>query len=167
MKIFENGNILDDLHMTTKLVDVKDTVITNSTLNDTEATGLVYNSKRIPMHSLSYHNGSSAQTVEIPLSLKSYNFTLFEISIYANTYNGGGLSVASVHNVIVSAKVNGTNDWTLFSDELRTPTGFTSDPAFTVSDTSDGNGTLTISFTMDDASRTGFCSMKEIPNIRL
>jgi hypothetical protein len=117
---------------------------------------LAYENVRMPHYGMKRVTGNTAQTVDIPLS-KILNFqkVIGTLQICANAFDNGAQRAVYEAQVMVSAKSNGTNAWTVYVNDKIAPVGFSVNPAVTATNTSGNDGKLTISFTFTSSDSTG------------
>lgn len=144
---------------------IEDAVITEQLRETPNKVTLKYNGIGLAQYGQKNVSGNGNQAISIPVSkMKSYQKISGTLSILANKYDAGGKQAEFIAQVMISAKDNLRDQWSVIVSQMVAPTGFKEAPQISASHTGNDQGNLNINFAFEQEGATGVASFLYTPS---
>lgn len=146
---------------------IDDAIITGEVRESTNNIGLKHRGQYLALaakKNFTPSNPAVSIAVQFDITtIRSYNSMVGTVHVNSRTNYNGTRRCTYMGQVYIQAKDNTTDPWVVVMDTIITPAGFSSNPAATISNNTDGTGTLTITFTPSNTDDYGSVALLLTP----
>ncbi|MBV6736462.1 hypothetical protein [Priestia megaterium] len=171
-----NYNIQGDIKSITKFYSpepgmvtikrIEDVVIDKSLRETPNRVSLRYDEHGLAQYATSqviYGGRPVSITFNLPRMI-SYAKVIGSIHLHANKYHDDFKQAVWMAQFYVSAKLNGTNEWTVQFTDIIPPKGLSTPPTMSVTSNNDSTGNLIVKLTITEESATGVLAIVYAPS---